>query len=320
MIEIWKSIQTEGIQRISVIGLGKNVGKTTALQWLIDTRPACVTSQALCLMSIGIDGERLDSILGMEKPAIHVPAGTWLATADDALQLGTAGLEVWDSTGIRSPLGDIVIARVVSAGTVVLAGVRQLAHIGRIQDRLQQRLAASGQVPFFLIDGAFGRTAAASPDVCDAIILSTGAALMPDLQELIRVSHSAWQKWTLPLTGVTDTPLLQKAIAQGKPYALEGTMAVPFALTDRILELWGDGVQAWLLRDPTKLLLSEERFRLLLQRGTEIRVQRRVPVLAITVNPTSMTGYHVPANEFRQHLQSIVNVPVVDCLREGGWQ
>lgn len=320
MIEIWKHIEAEGIRHISIIGLGKNVGKTTTLQWLIDTRPAQLASQDLCLMSIGMDGERLDSMLGIDKPSIHAPAGTWLATADDALKLGSAGFEIWDSTGIHSPLGEILIARVVSAGTVVLAGVRQIANVERIQSHLQQRLAASGQVPFFLIDGAFGRTAAASPDVCDAMILSTGAALVPDFQELIRATVTAWQKWTLPLTSDDDTPLLQEAVIRGKPYAQGKTMAVPGALTDRILELWGDGVQAWLLRDPAKLLLSEERFRRLLQRGTEIRVQRRVPVLAITVNPTSVTGYQVPAEVFRLQLQHVVSVPVVDCFREGGWQ
>ena len=104
---------------MSIVGMCKNAGKTTMLNWLLTGGHLRGT---LGLTSIGRDGESTDVVTGTEKPGIFVREGTLIATAKDMLRLGDVTKEILMTTGIPTPLGEVVILRARSAGYVQLAG------------------------------------------------------------------------------------------------------------------------------------------------------------------------------------------------------
>ena len=103
---------------MSIVGMCKNAGKTTMLNWLLTAGHLRGT---LGLTSIGRDGESTDVVTGTEKPGIFVREGTLIATAKDMLRLGDVTKEILMTTGIPTPLGEVVIMRARSAGYVQLA-------------------------------------------------------------------------------------------------------------------------------------------------------------------------------------------------------
>jgi len=70
---------------MSIVGMCKNAGKTTMLNWMLTGGHLRGT---LGLTSIGRDGESTDVVTGTEKPGIFVKEGTLIATAKDMLRLG----------------------------------------------------------------------------------------------------------------------------------------------------------------------------------------------------------------------------------------
>ncbi len=74
-------------------------------------------------------------VTGTEKPGIFVREGTLIATARDMLRLGDVTQEILVTTGIPTPLGEVVILRARSAGNVQLAGpsiTSQLREVSRM--------------------------------------------------------------------------------------------------------------------------------------------------------------------------------------------
>ena len=67
-----------GVQTMSIVGMCKNAGKTTMLNWMLHHDRLQGT---LGLTSIGRDGESTDVVTGTEKPGIFVREGTLIATA-----------------------------------------------------------------------------------------------------------------------------------------------------------------------------------------------------------------------------------------------
>lgn len=190
---LWDRIDDLGVRSVAIVGVSKHAGKTTVLNRLI--ADATALGRALAVVSIGIDGERTDSILQTPKPRIHVPAGTLFASAMGAFGAGHAPVRWLEPLGIPSVLGEVWIGQVLEAGDIVLAGVRQLDHLLRFKERLRARGGA-----YVLVDGALARMVALHPDVADGVILATGAVLgaLPAVeagtrQALLRLTVPTWQ-------------------------------------------------------------------------------------------------------------------------------
>ena len=121
--------QLRQVQSMSIVGMCKNAGKTTMLNWLLAHTGR---QQVLGLTSIGRDGESTDVVTGTEKPSIFVPAGTLIATAKDMLRLGDVTQEILVTTGIPTPLGEVIIMRARSDGYVQLAGPSITAQLKEV--------------------------------------------------------------------------------------------------------------------------------------------------------------------------------------------
>jgi hypothetical protein len=183
---------TASRRRLALVGLAKNTGKTVALAALLrelhdQGRPVGVTS-------VGRDGEQHDVIdARIEKPSVHLSAGSLVATTDGLLRASGVPHELLEETGVRTPLGRVLIARVLGAGAVEVAGPSAAADVRAVSDAMLAHGAEQ-----VLIDGAVDRRAASSPDVADALVMSTGAVLSHEISEVVLQTRDAVDLVRLP--------------------------------------------------------------------------------------------------------------------------
>ncbi|MFR5861267.1 MAG: hypothetical protein ACLUES_06220 [Flavonifractor plautii] len=157
---------------VTVIGLCKNAGKTTAMRRLM----AELGEECLGLTSVGRDGECTDLVTGTEKPDLYLKKGDLFATARGMLTLCDATLEVVDLTDVMTPLGPVAVFRTLSDGYVQLAGPSAAGQLPPLTRRFQELGAQR-----VLIDGAAGRKSLAGAGVEGVALLCTGASLDRDM-------------------------------------------------------------------------------------------------------------------------------------------
>ena len=163
---------------LSIVGMSKNAGKTTALNYLIEE--AMDEGVMLGITSTGRDGETEDLVTGTEKPRVYLDEDTLVAVPSFLYDMSDAGLEVVRETKYSTAIGTLLICRVKSAGYVQVAG----PVINAEQKLLCQDMLNEG-CDMVLIDGAIDRKTIASPDTSDAIILATGAVISRKMNKVV---------------------------------------------------------------------------------------------------------------------------------------
>ena len=301
--------QLQSVRSMSIVGMCKNAGKTTMLNWLLAHSGR---GRVLGLTSIGRDGESTDVVTGTEKPSIFVPAGTLIATAKDMLWLGDVTKEILVSTGIPTPLGEVIIMRARSDGYVQLAGPSITTQLKSVSQTFFDLGAEQS-----IIDGALGRKSLGARQVAEGIVLCTGASYHMRMEKVIADTVSIYRIMNL-----------QKA--QTVPAAPEGTLEqclkeqgealVTGALTDSmVLPLLRAGVlrkNRLVVADPSKVLLSPDTLDKMQLREVRLETAEAARTLCITVNPVSAYGWKFDKDEFRARLQEAVDVPVINVKEE----
>ncbi len=176
---LWNGITASGLRTLAVMGMTKNTGKTVALNHLL--AQAARERLPVGVTSIGRDGEDRDQVFLVPKPPVIVWPGTLVATARDTLQRAKAGFKPIDTTRIDSPMGEIVVVKVLAHGEMEVAG----ASRGSDQRQVIAQLKRFG-AELVLLDGALGRSHHASPAIADGVILATGAAMGGGMGDVLR--------------------------------------------------------------------------------------------------------------------------------------
>ena len=320
---------------VSLIGMCKNAGKTTVLNQII--REATQAGTVLGLTSIGRDGEDKDLVTGTKKPGIYVPEGTLFATADQlALHHCDVTKEILDTTGMFTPMGQVVVLRAKSDGNVQLAGPSMTSQLAA----LRQQFHALGAEKV-LLDGALSRKSLCGRHVSEATILCSGASYHKNIHTVVADTTHHCRILTLPETEDPDV----LALANGDDRAitlLTADGAIPLvgkledamrktpakavffggALTDLALKtLLMSSVplqgMAFVVRDSSKILVSADTFEKLHRRGIALQVVSSVNPVALTVNPFSAYGFHFDPVELKEKMQQQVSLPVINVM-EGG--
>lgn len=311
MVEFLKKL--EGIKIISIIGLAKNVSKTTTLNYIIRNIDEHFT---LGLTSIGRDGEKYDVITELPKPQIFVKKGTYVVTAKQCFEESEIKFQTVKNTGFNTPLGEIMILKALSEGYIELAGPSINKQLLVICSELRNL-----GCDLILIDGAFDRRAYATPLISDATILSTGASVSRSMKEVIRSSLHIVKLLNLETEkNVRIVNLAKDLLTKSKVSiidksdsvnhlevltALESAqeisanlnddsryVVIKGAITDKLL---GDLMKStqkykritFIVEDSTKLFLSENTTNKFLKKGGMLKVLNPINIIAITINPTS---------------------------------
>ena len=319
-----------GTRRLALVGLAKNTGKTETLAAILAEHAAA--SRRVGVTSIGRDGEEHDVIdARIEKPRVRLAAGDLVASTGALLRASGVPHERLLRTGVRTPLGEVVVARLSQAGRVEVAGPSAAADVRAVSDAMAE--LGAEQV---LIDGAIDRRAASSPAVADGLVMATGAVLGADIAQVVAATADAVDLVKLPRAedvasdgGEERLALERRLVLSGEPAeiaALLGehpradTLVVDGALSERFLEglLAARRQRAGrelrvLAGDPTKVFLSRRGPDWYRRQGISIEVLDTIALKAITVNPVAPQSHRFDSQQLRELIEDVAgDVPVLD--------
>jgi hypothetical protein len=319
-----------GTRRLALVGLAKNTGKTETLAAILAEHAAA--ARRVGVTSIGRDGEEHDVIdARIEKPRVRLAAGDFVASTGALLRASGVAHERLLRTGVRTPLGEVVVARLSEQGTVEVAGPSAAADVRAVSDAMAELGAAQ-----VLIDGAIDRRAASSPAVADGLLMATGAILGEDIAQVVAATADAIDLVKLPRAedssgdaGEERVALERRLVLSGEPAeiaALLGdhpradTLIVDGALSERFLEglLAARRQRAGrelrvLVGDPTKVFLSRRGPDWYRRQGISIEVLDTIDLKAITVNPVAPQSHRFESQQLRELIEEVAGgVPVLD--------
>jgi len=319
-------------QRLALVGLAKNTGKTETLAAILAEHAQA--GRRVGVTSIGRDGEAHDVIdARIDKPRIHLAAGSLVASSGALLRASTVAHERLLQTGVRTPLGEVVVARLSEAGAVEVAGPSGAEDVRAVSEAM-----AGLGAERVLIDGAIDRRAASSPAVADGLVMATGAVLGEDIDEVVAATGAAVDLVRLPRADAARTgaqgddeqiTLERRVILTGEPAEIArllrahpraGTLLVDGALSERFLEglLAARRERAGrelriVVGDPTKVFLSRHGPSWYRRQGLAIEVLRTIDLRAITVNPVAPRSHRFDSRLLRELIAAAVaDVPVLD--------
>ncbi len=329
---------------VSVVGMGKNAGKTVVLNRIIEEGYDRYIT--LGLTSIGRDGEREDVVTKTDKPVIHVMEGTIVATAQDILLNSDARLEILEVTNYRTTMGPVVICRVKENGLVELAGPGNNDEIREVSEKM---LVYGADI--VVVDGAINRKTAASPGVTEATILATGAVVSRSMDRVIEetayqielfgldtVKEEKVRKFSkevitegcvgivdqggefrkLPLkTALSAGRIIGSALRDNSRYLIFSGSLVKKTIEDLIAVTPYYKDVKFLVQDGTKIFIPREDWIRFKKRGVRIQTVETLNVLAVSINPYAPQGYEFPPLEFLRKMKNALGLPVVDVMLEG---
>ena len=324
---------------VSIVGMAKNAGKTTALNYLIEE--AMDEGIVLGITSTGRDGESTDLVTGTDKPRVFLDTDTIVSVPEKLYELADAGLEILKMTEYGSSLGRIMLCRVVTSGYVQVAGpVINASHAKMCEEML------GFGAELILIDGAIDRKSIAAPETSDAIILSTGAVLSRSMKKVIEETAHSVGLYRLPLLedgyarklilehlseeqlmmiDGEEARLLNRSTGLGAGKFLDGEINentgyifVPGAFTQSVIaDINPKKLRqvTFVLRDPTRIFIDSVSWSQLRKKGLKVQVLEGIEVAAITVNPSAPGGYAFDHEELLKGVQeAIPDIPVIDVM------
>ena len=322
---------------LSIVGMAKNAGKTTALNYLIEE--ADDEGIRLGITSTGRDGETQDLVTGTEKPKVFLYEDTIVSVPTQLYDLADAGLEIIKKSEYRTSIGDLLLCRVADSGYVQIAGPVATVHTKKM---CQEMFDMGCQL--ILIDGAIDRKSIASPETSDAIILSTGAVLSRNLKKVIEDTAHIVELYSLPeleactarqlitehmdedkimvikkdradildlTTGLVSSRFIDEAIDDDTDYVY-----IPGAFTNSVIADINPAKLKrvnFVLKDPTKIFINQMDFGQLRKKKFKVSVMKNIEVAAVTVNPIAPSGYSFDHQVLRDAMQkALPDIPVID--------
>ena len=317
-------------QSVAIVGMAKNTGKTTCLNYVINRLHQ--EGKKIALTSIGVDGEERDVLYDTPKPRIILHEGMIFVTSEKDFAECEFPAEILSISERSTPLGRLITARAKGSGKVVLSGPSDSAWL---QTTIAELSNYGANIT--LVDGALSRMSLASPAVTDAMILCTGAACSSIMFELIR--RTKFRCKLIELEQVDEIKLnsecncgiwiKNKTETEWKKFAesvftLEHFSADIFckifvsgAVTDDFFKLLNAKKNhnfQLIVTDFTKLFITPLTYDKFTRNGGRINVLQKAKLLAICTNPTSPEGAQLNPAELREQMETALGLPVYDVV------
>ncbi len=321
---------------LSIVGLQKNTGKTVSLNYVLDRLP--VDKKRIAVTSIGIDGESTDQVTRTQKPEIYLRQGMYFGTSEMHYRQRKIVSELVDVSDESTSLGRVVTAKALTYGKLLLSGPSSTGGLKRwIKD--MHRVG----IDLVIIDGALSRLSLASPAVSQSMILATGAAYSNNMNTLIQRTAFVVELINIGLTNDNNLKLLfpiEKGVwyvdsedvlheieavsSLSQEIHFEGmddcqTLYVAGALVDGFLEKVRKNPKLktveLVVRDFTKIFVTPQQYRMFVKAGGKIRVLQKSKLIAVTVNPTSPSGYVMDSDVLCKRLSEAIQLPVYDLMK-----
>lgn len=321
---------------LSIVGLEKNTGKTVCLNYLLRRLNEIGVSTAVT--SIGVDGEQVDSVYATAKPEIILYEGMQFITSQRHYLQRRLVSKIVNVDERRTALGQLVTAEVLCQGKALLSGA---ATTGILRQQIEQ--FKKNNIRLSIVDGALSRLSLASPTVTDAMILATGAAVSPNLQQLVSKTKFVYRLiklkeidldlrnklnnissgiWGIDSDGVVHDLGIKSVFLLGrgedKLFKYGDTLFAAGAVSDRLLKYLSAQPNITkcrlIVQDFTKLFITPEVYSDFTKRGGRLEVMQRSNLIAITLNPTSPQGYTLNSSDACKTLSDALECPVYDVM------
>ena len=316
-------------ESLSIVGLEKNTGKTECLKYVLDRLP--VQTKRIAVTSIGIDGETVDQVTRTQKPELVLREGMYFGTSETHYRQRRLVSELIDVSDENTSLGRVVTARALTGGKILLSGPSSASSLRRWMGDIR-RLG----IDLVIIDGALSRMSSASPAVSQSMILATGAAYSANINTLVSKTAHVVDLVNLELTSEKNRDtlsLLDKGLwfidKQGQLHPLDTmtslskdihfqgmedceTLYVAGALVDGFLEKVRKN------KNLKQVFVTPQQFRLFIKAGGRISVLQKSKLIAVTVNPTSPSGYVLDSDTLCARLSEAIRLPVYDLIKNNG--
>ncbi|WP_018990409.1 lysine 5,6-aminomutase reactivase subunit KamB [Aromatoleum toluclasticum] len=338
---LWREIRAAGMTTLAVMGMTKNTGKTVCLNHLLAQAHAHGTTVGIT--SIGRDGEDRDQVFSIPKPPVLVWPGSLVATARDTLLRAKVRWKQIGTTGIDSPMGEILIVRALDHGEMEIAGASRSSD----QQKVIGILKGCG-CALVLLDGALGRSHHASPAIADGVVLATGAAIGGGIPDVIRKTRDRLAILGIPAVDEVLVARCEHVFAHGGIGVWNGAGEVVFdariptlnaaptllGLHDpaTIAVSGAVGRALWhalktlaarhpgltvVVADGTKLFVDANDVAGFTAMGAHLAAFRRIRIAGITVNPFSPLGGSFDAGDFLDAARrAFPDHVVADVMRE----
>ena len=288
-----------------IIGMCKNAGKTTALNLLLSQKNLAITS-------VGLDGETIDAVTGTQKPRIFVKKDTLVATTTSLLNNCTVSKEILMTTGISSPIGEIVIFKAIDDGFVEIAGPSITADLVKLK-KIFFNLGAKR----IIIDGALSRKSISSPKIADGAILATGASYNKDINKVVADTAHIIKLYNLPT--ISFPPIescdLLKTIQEGNCKVFVSGALTETELKSICVKKAVSSITIG-VEDASKILASKDTLSLFFARGGKIEVKNKVKIFAVTINPYSPYGWEFDKNILKVEMSKYIDLPIINAMEE----
>ena len=307
----------------------------TCLNYVLDQLRT--TDKVIAVTSIGLDGEKTDQVTQTEKPEVTLAVGTYFVTTEYHYRQRQLLSEICQLSEDTTSLGRLVTARVLQEGKAILAGPSSTGRIRTLIGELREL-----GVDLTIVDGALSRKSPASPAVTDGLILTTGAAIAPDLNSIVSKTKFVYQLTQLSEYEVDNRDELMQyesgiyALEEGRAHRLPiassllftkckdilfshgNTLFVSGIVTDNMLDYLRMQPNVkdikLIVKDFTKIFVTPFVLQGYLQKGGRLCVLKRPNLLAMCINPTSPSGFKLESEQLRAALRQVVGVPVYDVV------
>ncbi len=294
---------------ISVVGLSKNAGKTTVVNFLLRRLFRA------CVMTIGRDGEDRDTIFNVAKPRILLPKGAFAVVP--ARVLPEWG-EIYET--FETPSGKVALVK-AKVDTEV-----QTIRVGSYEETLQISQKLTKYCDRIVVDGALERIGIV-PYV-DGTILVTGAEVGRTTEEIVEKTVKIVKKIQTPMVeekiSLKLKGLLNKVVSgkDGKISVLDVNGVAGYE--NEIVEFCGDADFIYLPGAVTDEIASKLKCEIVVPSSENIlsdrgnfKVLKQTHLLGIGVNHTSVRGVEVDPEELILELRRRLNgIIVFDVLYE----
>lgn len=305
---------------IAIVGRGKNVGKTTTLNYILKLYS---DETGISITSIGYDGEDIDNITESEKPRIYIYPNTYFATTTFGLKQSNFEYEIIEKTKITTALGNVVIGLAKSYGNILLCGPSIKNDVQYVIDKFKN--LSNNKI---FIDGAFGKSMQAEPYLSDAMVLSTGAAYSMNIDEIIEdtkyIVH-LYSKEFLYEDSIYDVYIYDALFGDIDDFyeriINKNIIRLRGSLTDNFIKglLYKNKKikdVTLIVDNPTICFVSRKIFDYAKLRNINIRFLRTTEIKFITINPVSPKGIMINGELLIKKLKEITNIPIYDVVKE----
>lgn len=323
---------------LAIVGLGKNVGKTTFLNYLLRRIDRGEGKVMVC--TIGRDGEDRDVLECIDKPAIHVfPDDRVLTSSIVSLPYGAFEIEeVFDTHQSR---GGLILGKALIETSVELVGPSDFQSLGRVIDFVRSR----GIAQYVWIDGALNRLTHGHSGIADGLALVVGAMGFDSVHDLIQKVKVVIKRFGYPVLerSIRDRLMKERSaeirsivmskdiddVVRSRRSWLDGesiddlhTIPAPIlfsegVLTDQMADrLWQNGLPLTVaVCDGSRILLSARSMSRLERVGIKIGLLHQVPIVGIAMNAFG-TNRHLDPQELEIALkEAFPRVWIVDVFR-----